>query len=175
MKRVITVALLGALTLTPVVVRAAAAPAAPAPQPGSSDVVEDAGWALSAQLPDGAIAHHTDKREVWPYLANFAAMGLARATEVSRDTRYADGAWRWLAWYQAHQDANGYVTDYLVNGDGTLTSKGDMDSTDAYAGTFLLAARRTFLATNDRNKLRALAPALSAAVKAIVSTQDGDK
>ena len=171
MKRTVIAALLGALTLGPVVARATAAPAPSAP---ASDVVEDADWTLSAQLPDGAIAHYTDKHEVWPYLANFAAMGLARAAEVTSDGRYSEAAWRWLSWYQAHQDANGYVTDYVVNADGSLTSKGDMDSTDAYAGTFLLAARRTFLAKGDQTRLRGLAPALVAAVRAIASTQDTD-
>ena len=166
MKRVTIVMVLCALLVTPVAVSAATAP--------SSNVVADAEWTLSAQLADGAIAHYTDRLQVWPYLANYAAMGLARAAEVSGNGRYSDAAWRWLSWYQAHEDSNGYVTHYVVAPDGSLTSKGDMDSTDAYAGTFLLAARRTWLATSDRSRLTAVASGIRGAVRAITSTQDVD-
>jgi hypothetical protein len=180
-KRAITVALLCASVLSPIAVSAATTtPSKGAPSKGtaapaaSSGTVDEAEWTLSAQLPDGAIAHYTDRREVWPYLANFAAMGLARAAETTGNGRYSAAAWRWLSWYQAHEDANGYVTDYVVASDGSVVSKHDMDSTDAYAGTFLLAARRTWLATGDRSRLSALAPGIRGAVRAITSTQDGD-
>ena len=166
MKRAVVLALLSALTFTPVAVRAAATT--------SSSVAEDADWTLSAQLPDGAIAHYTDRQKVWPYRANYAAMGLARAKEVTGDSRYTDAAWRWLSWYQGHEDAGGYVTNYVVASDGSLSSTGDMDSTDAYAGTFLLAARRTWLATSDSTRLAALASGVVGAVRAITSTQDAD-
>ena len=77
----------------------------------------DADWILKSQLPDGAIANYVDRQAVWPYLSNFAAMGLARATGVTGDRKYLNAAWSWLAWYQAHQDAQGFVTDYtVVNG-----------------------------------------------------------
>src|SRR5687767_1641527 len=66
-------------------------------------VIEDANWILSAQMPDGAIAHHVDRVAVWPYLANFAAMGLSRARVVTGNRAYSDAVWRWLAWYQQHQ------------------------------------------------------------------------
>ena len=182
MRRAITVAiaLVCALVLTPIAVGAApkatpkATPkAAPATAP-SSGTVDEAEWTLSAQLADGAIAHYTDRHEVWPYLANFAAMGLARAAETTGNRRYSESAWRWLSWYQSHEDANGYVTDYVVASDGSVSSKHDMDSTDAYAGTFLLAARRTWLATSDRGRLTALAPGIRGALRAITSTQDAD-
>jgi hypothetical protein len=140
----------------------------------SSGTVDEAEWALSAQLADGAIAHYADRHEVWPYLANFAAMGLARAVETTGNRRYSEAAWRWLSWYQAHEDDKGYVTDYVVASDGSVSSKHDMDSTDAYAGTFLLAARRIWLATGDRGRLTALAPGIRGAVRAITSTQDND-
>jgi hypothetical protein len=151
-----------------------AKPAGAAPALNGSDVVVDAEWTASAQLADGAIATYVDKAQVWPYLGNFAAMGLARAAEVTGVARYADGAWRWLAWYQAHQDASGFVTDYTVGSDGAVASTGDMDSTDAYAGTFLLAARRTFKAAPDGSRLAALRPGITAAVSAIEATQDAD-
>src|SRR5580658_879522 len=100
----------------------------------------DAEWILSAQLPDGAIAVGPAATSVSPYLANYAAIGLARATQQTGRRVYAAAAWKWLSWYQAHQDAQGFVTDYTVDGD-TEVSTGTMDSTDAYAGTFLIAAR----------------------------------
>jgi hypothetical protein len=138
-----------------------------------AQVQTDASWVLTAQLPDGAIANYVDQRSIWPYLSNYAAIGLARATELTRNTAYAAAAWRWLGWYQAHQDANGFVTDYRLTS-GAETSTGDMDSTDAYAGMFLLAVRATWLATHDTARLRGLHHGIAAAVAAIEATQDGD-
>jgi hypothetical protein len=136
-------------------------------------VKNDADWLLQAELPDGALGHYVDRVKVWPYLANEAAMGLARATEVTGDTTYVTAAWRWLAWYQAHQDAHGFVTDYdVVN--GVPKSTGDMDSTDAYAGTFLLATRTAWKASADTVTLASLHGGISQAVNAIEATQDGD-
>jgi hypothetical protein len=57
---------------------------------------------------------------------------------------------------------------------GSLTSTGDMDSTDSYAGTFLLAARDTYKATSDLTKLKGLATGIAGAVRAIEATQDVD-
>ena len=50
-------------------------------------------------------------------------------------------------------------------------STGDADSTDAYAGLFLLAVEAANTAAPDRVRLGALAPALRSAVSAIRSTQ----
>ncbi len=139
----------------------------------TGSVTSHADWILIAQLPDGAIAHHVDRVAVWPYLANFAAMGLTRATAVTGDPRYVAATWRWLEWYQGHMDGDGFVTDYAISG-GAVVSTGDMDSTDAYAGTFLLAARHAWLVTGDRARLRSLRHGVTKAVGAIEATQDGD-
>jgi hypothetical protein len=139
----------------------------------TEDVRSDGNWIRSAQLADGAIAHYVDRQAVWPYLSNFAALGLARATRTTGDQSYAAAAWNWLSWYQAHQDANGYVTDYAIVG-GIPLSTGAMDSTDAYAGTFLLAARDTWKVTGDKTRLASLRAGVGAAVRAIESTQDVD-
>jgi hypothetical protein len=147
--------------------------ATPVAHAATTPAAEDADWILSAQLPDGAIAHHVDHVRIWPYLSNFAAMGLARASMTTGNTAYRDAAWRWLNWYQAHEDANGFVTDYTV-ANGVATSTGDMDSTDAYAGTFLLAARYTWKATGNLTKLKKLATGINGAVRAIEATQDVD-
>jgi hypothetical protein len=138
-----------------------------------ADVRADADWVLSSQLPDGAIANYVDRQAIWPYLANFAAMGLARATGVTGDRKYLNAAWRWLAWYQAHQDAQGFVTDYaMVN--GKAVSTGSMDSTDSYAGTFLLAVRDAYRQRGELSVVRTLGPGIGRAVMAIEATQQPD-
>lgn len=147
--------------------RAAAAPTAP------TTIRNQADWILAAQLPDGAIAHWVDHKAVWPYLSNFAAMGLARASAATGDSRYSTAAWKWLSWYGEHQDASGFVTDYTIV-DGRPVSTGDMDSTDAYAGTFLMATHEIWRATGDRARLDSLHRAVGKAVDAILATQDAD-
>lgn len=137
------------------------------------DVRADADWILSAQFSDGAIANYVDKVAVWPYLSHFAAVGLVRATEVTGDARYLNAAWRWLSWYQSKQDASGFVTDYVVK-DGVLTSTGDMDSTDAYAGMFLVAAREAYRVSGDEAAVRGLRTGIVQAVRAIEATQQPD-
>lgn len=139
----------------------------------AAEIAGDARWILRAQLPDGAIASHLDHAVVWPYLANFAAIGLAEATRRTGERRYVEAAWRWLAWYQARQDARGFVTDYRRSG-GAMVSTGNMDSTDACAGTFLLAARAALKASGDRARLVTLRRGISRAVSAIEATQDHD-
>ena len=139
----------------------------------AADIRAEADWIMSARFPDGAIAHYPDKQAVWPYLANFAAMGLSRATEVTGDRKYVEAAWQWLAWYQAHMDAEGFVTDYSVQ-NGVLVSTGFMDSTDAYAGTFLSALLAAYAARPDTRRLRTFLPGIEGAVRAIEATQDGD-
>src|SRR4051812_30417839 len=152
---------------------AGAMPAAAVPAQGAPPDVSEADWILFAQLPDGAITSQIDHKAVLPYEANYAAMGLARATVATGQPRYVDAAWRWLDWYRDHQDRNGFVTDQRVV-DGTVQSTGDMDSTDAYAGTYLLAVREAWRAAGDTERLRALAGAVTHAVDAIEATRDAD-
>ena len=80
------------------------------------DPREEADWILTAQLPDGALATHSDRTFVNPYLGGFAATGLAAATRATGNGAYAEAAWRFVEWYAAHMDARGYVTDYQVAG-----------------------------------------------------------
>lgn len=134
----------------------------------------EADWILSAQLADGAIAHYPDKVRVLPYLSSFAGLGLVRASAITGEPRYVQAAWRWLRWYQGHQTAEGFVTDYTVAGDA-LTSTGDMDSTDSYAGMFLYAAWSAYEQTHDTAALRALRPGITGAVRAIEATTDADR
>jgi hypothetical protein len=150
---------------------------APHPVAVSRSAPDEANWILAAQLPNGAIASHTDRTFVNPYLGAYGALGLATATRISGDARYAAAAWRWAEWYGSAMDANGYVTDYTVPDSpvGTqLVSTGGYDSTDAYAGMFLVAVDATYTAAPDTARLRALAPKVALAVHAIQSTQRAD-
>jgi hypothetical protein len=137
------------------------------------DTRSDAAWVVQAQLADGAIAHHVDKVAIWPYLSSFAAIGLTRASDVTGDPSYRDAAWRWTSWYQAHMNAQGYVTDYQVAGT-VETSTGDMDSTDSYAAMYLMALRNAWASSSDRTKLEAARAGVAKAVAAIESTQQAD-
>lgn len=134
------------------------------------DPRDEADWILTAQLPDGALATHSDRTFVNPYLGGFAATGLAAATRATGNAVYAEAAWRFVEWYAAHMDTRGYVTDYHVTGTA-LVSTGDADSTDAYAGLFLLALDAARTAAPNGARLLSLAPALRRAVAAIRSTQ----
>ncbi len=137
-------------------------------------IVEDADWLLQGELPDGAIAWYVDRQHISPYLANYAAIGLAEAAKQTGDSAYSAAAWSWLDWYAAHEDANGFVTDYNVDASGVETSTGDEDSTDAYAGTFLSAVRAAYVVDPNAERLAALHGGIVGAVDAIEATQDTD-
>jgi len=141
-------------------------------------IVAEANWIVSAQIPDGAIGVWPDTptvRLVWPYLANMAATGLARATEVTGDQSYAQHAWAYLQWYSSvEQPGTGYVTDYKVDNGTTPVSTGTFDSTDAYAGTFLSAAWDTYAATGNQQELASIAGGIAGALHAIATTQQPD-
>ena len=148
-------------------------PAALAAPPAAAWVRDDASWIRAAQLPDGAITEVPGFGRILPYLANYAALGLARAAGELHDQADADAAWRWLTWYQAHQNASGFVTDYVVTG-STETSTQTYDSTDAYAGTFLNAVAAAWQADPDQARLQSLARGITLAVAAIEATQTAD-
>jgi hypothetical protein len=131
-----------------------------------------AGWIASAQLPDGAIAVCPHCPVIWPYVANIATIGLARASQVSGDPTYAADAWRYLRWYSSVENVStGYVTDYKVVNGKPPVSTGKFDSTDAYAGTFLTAAWDTFVATHSLAALWTIRAGVAGALRAIASTQ----
>jgi hypothetical protein len=164
-------AVLGVLTLATVALAPSASAAAPSAL--RTDVTADAAFIRSSATPSGAIAWYTDRRHVSPYLANYAAIGLAEAYQVTGTDADLKTAVSWLRWYAAHEDASGFVTDYDVSATGVETSTGDMDSTDAYAGTFLLAARAVSRAGGS-SSVRSLGAAVTGAVSAIEATQDTD-
>ncbi len=153
-------------------------PAAAETASNEAVIQQQADWILQAQLPDGAIAAWPDKpvlRLIAPYGANMAAAGLARATQVTGDPSYAEHAWQYLDWYASVEDpTTGYVTDYTVQNGTTPVSNGNIDSTDAYAGTFLTAAWDTYYVTRDQGELQRLAGGIAGALHAIESTQQPD-
>jgi hypothetical protein len=164
-----------ALSATPVL----AAPARAASTSSQVALVTSlANWILAAQLPVGAIAVDPPRPRpnvVWPYLANFAAMGLARATAVSGDGHYLDRAWAYLRWYShAEQATTGYVTNYDIVDGSRLVSTGSYDSTDAYAGTFLAAVWDAYSVRDDLDELRSTSAGVEGAISAIASTQQPD-
>jgi len=134
------------------------------------------------EQPDGAITEATypawvGSLSIDPYLANYAALGLARAALLTGSSRDAQAAWSWLAFYARHeQPGTGYVTDYtLANRPGAhALSTGNEDSTDAYAGTFLVAAWAAEQLPGAAAEASWLAPAVDGAISAIESTQDLD-
>lgn len=146
-----------------------------------SEVASQANWILSGQFPDGALDEApfpswTSSVTINPYVANYGAMGLARAAVVTGNMAYAQASWRWLDWYARHEQpgtgfvANATVPNPFIAGDHS-TSLGTMDSTDAYAGTFLLAAYDTMTADPSQSELAGLASGITGAVKAIEATQ----
>ncbi|HVL90595.1 MAG TPA: hypothetical protein VM841_10225 [Actinomycetota bacterium] len=155
---------------------AATIAAGPAPARAASPATlldairSEADYILSLRTGDGVIT--TAPNRVVPYLANFAAMGLARAHLVLRDGRYATAAWRWLEWYRDHMHPDGTMPDWVYSSSWVPT--GDPDSTDAYAGTYLSAVLATFEATGDLLRLRALHGGVLKAVAAIELTADVD-
>jgi len=76
----------------------------------ASVTAADASWIMSAQTADGAIATYPDQQFVSPYLANLAAIGLARAATATGVATSAEPAWRWLSCDQASLNAAGFVT-----------------------------------------------------------------
>jgi hypothetical protein len=170
------VALVGVVLAASCVIVSAATPVAgyaATGAPSNTDAGDDADWVLTAQRADGSIATSTDRAVVAPYQANLAVVGLADAASATGDARYSDAAWRALDWYAGHEGPNGFVTDYQVVA-GELVSTGTMDSTDAYAGTFLVAARQVWRAAPDVRQLRDLSPGIRGAIDAIEATMDLD-
>jgi hypothetical protein len=145
------------------------APATCSPSAAAALSRTEGDWILQAIVGAGAITQYPDRRRVDPYVGNFAALGLARATAATCDRRYVDAAWRHLAWYASAMDEHGYVRDQAVI-NSQIRPLLTMDSTDAYAGTFLVALGEAYRVDPDDTKLRLLQPGLVKAVQAIAST-----
>jgi hypothetical protein len=126
----------------------------------------------AAQRPSGAFLRRPNEPEIIPYWGNYATIGIAAT--LGAKPGIAPQGWNWLNWYAAHQDATtGYVQDHTLINDVEVAT-GHHDSTDAYAGTFLIAAEAMYEATRCTECLKPLRHAIALAVTAIASTQDVD-
>lgn len=155
---------------------ALAVPVAPAQAMSPATLLDamriEADYIITMRLGDGVITTSADRKKVVPYQANFAAIGLARAYALLRDTRYSHAAWRWVEWYRDHMLADGTMPDWIYT--SSWIPSGIPDSTDAYAGTYLSAVLAVFQATGDLTRLRGLHEAIVKAVGAIELTADSD-
>jgi hypothetical protein len=162
--------------LTAVFLIASIARISPARADILGDIRYDGEFIRSLQMANGAIYADTSRTLVDPYLGNYAALGLARATTATNDRRYVNAALRWLTWYQGNMDSGGIVHDQRVV-NGSLQRSDDEDSADATSGAFLLAVREVYLASpgsTGRGIVRRLRPGIVAAVQAINSLRDSD-
>lgn len=149
-----------------------------------AQITSDANWIIGNQFSNGAIAQgitpaSSNSVFVDPYTANYAAIGLARAASVTGNEAFGQASWAWLKWYASNeQPSTGFVSDAtmpypFVSGDAS-SALGKMDSTDAYAGTFLLAVYDTMVADPNASELQSLEPGIVGAVQAIRETQQSD-
>jgi hypothetical protein len=146
--------------------------------PNLSAAIDDANWIMGAVVASGpmrgAIANYPDAQptHIRPYQAGYAALGLARATQLTGDYAFVRAAWNWLDWYQAHMDNLNYVHDWdLVNGTWQV---GGYDSTDAYAGMFLCDALAAYTVDPNIFRLDKIHTGVARAFQAIRSTQRSD-
>jgi len=119
----------------------------------------------------GAIGWYIDRQAIRPYEASFASIGFLAAARTYQVQTFADTAWAWLAWYRDHIEPDGTMYDYDVSG-GTLTKLTTRDSTDSYAGLYLLVLRAAMLV--DPRTLSGFATSIGKALDAIDLTLQPD-
>jgi hypothetical protein len=150
--------------------------------PNVANATTDANWIMGAYISSGpmsgAIGTYPDpggSQHIEPYFDNFAAMGLARAYQITGNTSYINATWSHLAWYANHVDSSGYAHNWdLVNGTWTEEENPGYDSTDSYAATFLIALLAAYRASNNLTELQNFNSAIQTAVNAIHSTQEAN-
>ena len=128
---------------------------------------------LRHQARDGAITMEPASwpvTHVVPYFSNRAAIGLVCAYRQTRKAAYRDALYRWIAWYEAHLNADGTVYDYS-SASGGWQSNRDGDSTDSYAATYLDLVLAAYRATRDDGWLRGRQSSLRRVLAAIRSTR----
>lgn len=95
---------------------------------------------LASQNPDGSIPvglQGATADEYTPYFSTYAALGLVRAGQVTRDRRYVAAAQKYANWYRSHLQQDGSIHDYTGQWPN-LADTGTADSVDSYASTYLL-------------------------------------
>jgi len=131
-------------------------------------------YILKCQLSDGLIAMtpEQDIRGV-PYFANFSAMGLLRAYQVTKDKSYRNAVLRYADWYVSHMNPDGTTYDYAGNRDLPKATN-TYDSTDSYAATFIWLCYETYCVTKDTAWLKWTYPSIAKCVDAIKLTWQED-
>lgn len=136
--------------------------------PASSELGGVAQNLAGQQRADGAILYTSTR--VNPYFANIAALGAIHGNVDLINVQ------RWMQWYIARSaDPNpwslaGAITDYDVQGDGTLRTTGAADSVDAYAATFISLVAAAW--SDGDASLRAYVAGSRSDIERIASTID---
>jgi hypothetical protein len=97
----------------------------------------------NAGFGNGTTTSPYPDQKVDPYAANYAAMGLLHAYQVTGDSSDLTAANNWLVWYQNHLAPDG-VDDDCVGYYPNCTDNGNQDSVDSYASTYLLASLESY-------------------------------
>lgn len=118
-----------------------------------------------------AIAWYVDKTKIRPYEASYAAIAFASAYRAFNVQKFADTAWNWCTWYRDHMETDGTMYDWDIVS-GVLTKDSTRDSTDAYAGMYLMALRAANLVAP--RPLTAFQTSIGNALSAIELTQQSD-
>ncbi len=132
---------------------------------------------LDKRLPSGAILTYNSTLEpkINPYFQNLAICGIA--SEIAHGNypnkqELIETGWKALDWYKSKQDQNtGYIYDHSV-ANGVETSIGNMDSVDAYVGTYFLALDCMHKVTGDTTKLKTYQASMLKANQAISTIYD---
>jgi hypothetical protein len=146
------------------------------PCAAGADQQEASSWlASSCRGPAGTLTVRPGGETISAYFANITALGLAD-TKLRLDVVQA-----WMAWYFANaRDSGsgvaGVPDDRHIAPDGSLSSTGRPDSTDAYGATFLSLALAAYHAGDPR--LRALIESHQADLvrigRSAIATQQAD-
>lgn len=134
-------------------------------------LIRAADFLVSRCAADGALrmGPTADGEKVVPYFANLAALGLVDAYRVTRNATYLNAAKNWVAWHDAHRNADGTIFDYTGTS-GAWRSTGAADSTDSYASTYLELVAAIQRAAPDAKWLRARLPFVCQSAAAIQLT-----
>jgi hypothetical protein len=124
------------------------------PHAAGADPQEASSWlAAACRGPAGTLTVRPDGEAINGYFGNITALGLA-AAKLRLDVVRG-----WMTWYfaNAHDSGSGIAgvpDDRHIDPDGSLTTTGRPDSTDAYGATFLSLALAAYHTGDPR--LRAL-------------------
>jgi hypothetical protein len=147
-----------------------------------TEINNDAAFICASQLTSGTYSgmiamttYANSGGSLWfcGYFANYAALGLLRAYQATGNTTYLTAVTNYIAQYENLMNTNGTVDDW----GGTWanpTNDGTMDSTDAYAGTFLMLCYAYYQVTGNNTWLSANYSYFQMAYNAMMLTWNSD-